>query len=63
MAVSATPKNTEKMTIGRISLVLIASKIDAGTTWLTKSLRLNAAVSTPLAAVAGGIGRLSPTPG
>ena len=43
-AVSATPKKIEKMTIGRISLVLIASKIDCGTRWVTKSLRLNAAV-------------------
>ena len=30
---------------------------------MTNSLRLNAAVSTPLAAVAGGSGRLRPTPG
>ena len=42
-AVSATPKKIEKTTIGRISLLLIASKIDCGTTWLTKSLRLKAA--------------------
>ena len=58
MAVSATPKKSEKMTMGRISLVLIASKIDAGTRCETKSLRLKAAVSTPLAAVAGGIGEV-----
>ena len=51
------------MTIGRISLVLIASKIDAGTRWVMKSLRLKAAVSTPLAAVTGGIGRFRPMPG
>ena len=51
------------MTIGRISLLLIASKIDCGTTCETKSFRLNAAVSTPLVALAGGSGRFSPTPG
>src|SRR4051794_41336057 len=63
MAVSATPKNKEKITIGRISLLLIASKIDCGTRCETKSLRLKAAVSTPLVAVTGGIGRLGPAPG
>ena len=40
--------------------MLIASKIDAGTRWVTKSLRLNAAVSTPLAAVAGGKRQVEP---
>ena len=55
--------NSEKTTICRISLVAIASIIDAGTMWVTKVARLKPAVSTPAVAPAVGSGRFTPTPG
>ena len=44
-------------------MVAIASTIEAGTRWVMKSLRLNAAFSSPLPAVVGGSARPMPTPG
>ena len=52
-AVIATPMNSEKMTICRISLFAIASMPDLGKMWVMKLERLKALCSTPAEAVAG----------
>jgi len=55
--------NRENTTICNISFFAMASTIDAGKTWLTKSFRLSALACTSACAVSGGSGRPRPTPG
>src|SRR6516165_608661 len=60
---AATPKNREKTTICRISLLAIASTALFGTRWVTKSLNDNEAALRFVAALASGSGRLRLSPG
>ena len=59
---SATPKNIEKTTICRISLLAIASAKDLGTRWLMKSFKVNLDVARLADAPMSGSGspRFSP---
>ena len=62
-AASATPKNIEKTTICRISLLAIASANDLGTRWVTNSLSVNEAVLRLVAAPMSGSGKPRSLPG
>lgn len=58
-----TPKNSEKITSWRMSLLAIASIALVGTIWVKNLAASNAVRSTPLEALAGGSGRCRPVPG
>ena len=60
---SAVPKKIENTTICRISLFAIASAIDFGTRWTTKSFSVKAPVFRPRDASDAGSGRLRWLPG
>src|SRR5436190_22883303 len=60
---AATPKNTEKTTICRISLLAIASNALRGTRWVTNSLSDIDEVLRLEAAPASGCGRFNLAPG
>ena len=62
-AAAATPKNSEKTTICRISLFAIASTALFGTRWVTKSFNDSEAALRLVDAPTSGSGRLRLSPG
>ncbi len=60
---AATPKNKEKITNCRISLVAIASTTLLGMAWVTKSFSVIAVALIPDFAAISGSGKFKPTPG